>query len=433
MPDENSQVMNLDPIEGIDGYLDLLAEISQGFARSKDIDETLEQSLLRIKSYLNAEAASVFLIESERREMVCRFSIGPENITGARLEFGEGIVGQSISEDKCVMVEDTDKHRKFSSAIDRQSGFTTKSILCAPLSTKTEKFGAIELINKNSSDGHFDERDRQILQALASSAAMAINNARMTQALLDQERLRRELELAAELQGSLLPEPRSSDFPIHAVNRPARMVSGDFFDYFELADGRIIFDLGDVSGKGINAALLMAKTASLFSCLGKTIHEPGRLLGAINQEICETATRGMFITMIVGIFDPRTGKLTLANAGHEPPLLRGVDAEYSSFPALAPPVGIASDICPNGIFPESEIEIGDGTLHIFTDGVTEGVIDNRRLGIEGLKGVLDDTANWSICDRLNHLVNMFQHPEIPLHDDLTIMLIEKRRDKTDGA
>lgn len=426
MSDENAETLTLDSMEGIDGYLDLLAEISQDFARSKNIDLTLERSLLRIKSYLNAEAASVFLIEPEEQSLVCHFSIGPEDITGARLKYGEGIVGQSIVKDTCLMVADAENEQNFSPSIDDQSGFRTKSILCSPLSTKTEQFGAIELINKENSDGHFDERDRKILKALTSSAAMAINNSRMTQALLEQERLHRELELAAELQSSLLPSPRESDFPIHAVNQPARMVSGDFFDYLELPDGRIIFNIGDVAGKGINAALLMAKTASLFRCLGKTIHKPGHLLGAINQEICETSSRGMFITMIVGILDPLKGTLTIANAGHEPPLLRTREGEYLSFPALAPPVGIATDVSPNGIFPEANISLENGTLYIFTDGVTEGIVGAKPLGIDGFKDMLDSITDRSPTDRLNYLVDIFHKSEMPLHDDLTLMLIQQQ-------
>ena len=85
-------------------------------------------------------------------------------------------------------------------------------------------------------------------------------------------------------------------------------MSGDFYDFFELADGRIYFGLGDVSGKGMDAALLMSKTASLFRCLGKTIHEPNILLATINRELCETAIHGMFVTMVCGLLDPATGK-----------------------------------------------------------------------------------------------------------------------------
>ena len=127
--------------------------------------------------------------------------------------------------------------------------------------------------------------------ALSASAALAILNARMAEALVEQERIARELELAAEIQRSLLPEPGGHDFPVAGINYAARTVSGDFYDFFPLDDGRICFNLGDVSGKGMNAALLMAKTSSLYHCLGKTVHDPGRRLaeavGGLPLEVVE--------------------------------------------------------------------------------------------------------------------------------------------------
>ena len=104
--------------------------------------------------------------------------------------------------------------------------------------------------------------------------------------------------------------------------RPIQEVSGDFYDHFELPDGTIAFAIGDVSGKGLNASLLMAQTASLFRCLGKTMRDPARLMSILNREICETVSRGMFVTMVAGLYDPATGQLRFANAGHLPPLVR---------------------------------------------------------------------------------------------------------------
>ncbi len=122
-----------------------------------------------------------------------------------------------------------------------------------------------------------------MLQTLASAAALAINNAHMAKDLVEQERVNRELELAAEMQRGLLPGKQPATFPVCGINLPAYEMSGDFYDFFELEDGRIYFSLGDVSGKGIDAALLMSKTSSLFRCLGKTIYEPAVLLATINR------------------------------------------------------------------------------------------------------------------------------------------------------
>ena len=156
--------------------------------------------------------------------------------------------------------------------------------------------------------------------------------------------------------------------------------------FFEIDDGRICFSLGDVSGKGMNAALLMAKTANLFRALGKSSPEPGYLLSRINAEICETSARGMFVTMAAGVYDPRTGDLSIANAGHEPPLIHRGGNIYEALEADSPPLGIVLPI-DDEPFPETTLNIDKSNLYIFTDGVTEGYGPNGKpLEVEGLKG-----------------------------------------------
>lgn len=413
-----------------DDYLELLAVISQDFATSLDVEATVRNALHHIMTYLQAEAASVFLLENDDTEIVCRVCVGPVDITGIRLPYGKGIVGQSIIDGQCLIVREAYKDPRFASMVDEQSGFKTRSILCAPMNTKERQLGAMELINKRSADGLFDETDRRMLQALASSAALALTNAEMTKLMVDQERTRRELELAAEMQRSLLPARRPEPFPVCGINLPARTVSGDFFDYFTLWDGRICFNLGDVSGKGVNAALLMAKASSLYRCLGKSILEPGKLLGLINREICETATRGMFVTMVGGIYDPRTGLVRMANAGHEPPLFRDSEGHWHSLAGEAPPLGISPDLYPNARFPEVELTLDGGSLYVFSDGVTEGHIKGKdALGVDGFMAFADQLQNLPPSDRLDRIGAEFETVDDELHDDLTILLIEHR----DGA
>jgi len=230
-------------------------------------------------------------------------------------------VGNTITTNSLQMIRDVSQDKAFTGFVDVQTGFATRSILCAPLQIKGVPLGAIEVINKKSADGLFSSADAHLLVALASLAALAIHNARMTLALVEQERMKKELELAVEIQRSLLPPPPPEDFPVHGVNLPALEMSGDFYHFFELADGRVCFCLGDVSGKGMNASLLMAKTISLFNCLAKTLHQPGALLAAINEEVAETAINGMFVTMVAGIFDPEHHRVVFANAGHQPPCI----------------------------------------------------------------------------------------------------------------
>jgi len=411
--------------ERISGHLELLSSMGQDFATSLNIDETLRQGLKQITDYVGAEGGALFLLDKNGEKLTCTACVGETEITGLTLRHDEGIVGRCVQLDVGEIVRDVSMDPNFQNSVDAQTGFTTRSILCAPMSVKEERIGAIELVNKRTGDGLFDEQDLHLLRSLASSAALATKNARMAEALVEQERTRRELELAAEIQRGLLPDGGDDSFPIHGVNCPARTVSGDFYDFFPLDDGRLCFNLGDVSGKGMNAALLMAKTASLFRCLGKTIHQPGRLLSLINDEICETVTRGMFVTMTGGIYDPKTGIVKLANAGHEPPLYESGDGSFVAIPAEAPPLGISPLLSGESGIPEIELNLNGGTLYIFTDGVTEGYLeDGSELADEGLKKILADKASEPARARLQTVIACINREGVALRDDLTLLAID---------
>ncbi len=411
--------------KGVSGGLELLSEMGRDFAASQDLEATLLKGIQRITEYVGAEAGALFLLEQDGSVLRCTACTGTTEITGLTLASDEGIVGRCVQKNTPAIVRDAARDPNFQNAVDAKTGFTTKSILCAPLSVKDERIGAIELVNKAGGDGLFDDDDLHLLQTLGTSAALAVLNARMAEALVEQELVKRELELAAEIQRGLLPEAPDETSPVHGVNIPARTVSGDFFDFFPLEDGRICFNLGDVSGKGMNAALLMAKTASLYRCLGKTIHQPGRLLSLINEEICETVTRGMFVTMIGGIYDPRHGSVRMANAGHEPPLLHGADGSFIDFPAEAPPLGISPTLISGDEIPEIEIFLGGGSLYVFTDGITEGYLeDGSEMQTDGLKRILVDNRGELASVRLQAVVSRINQAGTALRDDLTLLVID---------
>jgi len=405
--------------------LELLSEMGRDFASSMDLQASLERAVAHITDYVEAEGGALFLLDDDDTVLRCHACVGATEITGLTLPSDQGIVGRCVQNDKAEIVRDVQNDPSFYGKVDEQTGYTTRSILCAPMTVKDERIGAIELINKRGGDGLFEDQDLHLLATMSASAGLAILNARMAEALVEQERLARELELAAEIQRSLLPDQDEDDFPLFGINVPARTVSGDFFDFFELEDGRIGFNLGDVSGKGMNAALLMAKTASLFRCLGKTIHQPGRLLARINAEICETATRGMFVTMLGGIFDPRTGIVRFANAGHEPPLFLDDNGTFSSFPADAPPLGISPFLLDGDHYPEEELRLDGGRFFVFTDGVTEGYReDGSELEVDGLKEILGDNQRAAIRDQLSLVVDSVYRAGVKLRDDITLLVID---------
>jgi sigma-B regulation protein RsbU (phosphoserine phosphatase) len=323
------------------------------------------------------------------------------------------------------MIRDTRSDRDFSDRIDLTTGFVTRSILCAPLSVRDERLGAIELFNKRDGGG-FNSADRRLLKALAASAALALFNARLAAAKVEREALRRELILAAEIQRTMLPTPPAPDFPVQGINLPARGVSGDFFDVVPLDSGRIAFAIGDVSGKGINASLLMAKTASLFRCLAKRVEGPGHLLSAIDAELAETGANGMFVTMVAGVLDRATGTVMLANAGHEPPLLIGEKGTMTVEGGL-PPLGIVPEMFAAGC-PESSFQLDGGTLYLFTDGFTEATDESgAMLGSAGVEALLRRYAALPMARRLATLLDTVSARGGTLKDDATLLAVEDRR------
>ncbi len=417
--------MNNDEDERVRGEtLSLLADMGREFASTRDLDVALQHAVAHITDYLDAEGGALFMLDEAGETLRCHACYGETEITGLTIGADQGIVGASVQSNIAEIIRDAAADPRFHKGVDDETGNVTRSILCAPMSVKDERIGAIELINKRGGDGRFDETDLSLLSALSSSAAMAIINARMAEQLVEQERLARELELAAEIQRSLLPEG-DEGLPIHGINIPARTVSGDFYDYFALDDGRIMFNLGDVSGKGMNAALLMAKTASLFRCLGKTIDDPGLLMARVNAEICETVTRGMFVTMVGGIYDPQTGYVRIANAGHEPPLVHSADGQFTDFPADAPPLGISAMLVPESGYPVEDINLNGGAFYLFTDGVTEGyVLGGAELGIEGVHGLLGETHAQDLEQRLSRVIGAVEGGGDTLRDDLTMLGVD---------
>lgn len=421
MADIAETLLKLETRHTLEEQLAQLAEVSQCFAASLNIQETLQNAIRQFLVYLDAEAASIFLLENDDTELVCMDCAGPVDITGIRLKADQGIVGKTVQSKCCHMIRDVRQDTDFARSVDEASGFTTKSILCAPLLVQDCCIGALELINKKNESGLFDDRDQHLLSALASAAALAIHNARMASALVEQERLRKELELAREIQVGLLPAAGDGEFPVTGMNYPAREVSGDFYDFFQREGGRIYFNLADVSGKGMNSALLMAKASSLLHHLAKSMDDPGELLARVNDELCETVSHGMFVTIVSGFIDIANNLIRLSNAGHQPPLYHHHDGSFEEIPALAPPLGIL----PDTDFPVSTITMQGGSLYLFTDGVTESLDKNNQpLDTAGLIRLIQSNPRLTAAKRLENIIAEIRRPDIDQRDDITLMVID---------
>lgn len=400
--------------------LAFLADLSQTLAVSLDLQQTLSEAVNRIVDFMQAEGASLFLLDPDSGVLECRICVGPVDLTGLKLAVGQGVVGRAVAENASQIVLDAGSDPRVWRGGDSDTGFVTRSLLCVPLATAKGPIGAIEIINRRGG-GAFCHEEAEALRLLAGPTALAINNARMAGDLIEQQRLKREFDLARKMQKSLLPKRRRDDFPLLGVNLPAHEISGDFYDYFDLPDGRIGFVIGDVSGKGLDAALLMVRTASLLRWVGKGGLAPGEWLERVNEELCETAHDGRFVCALVGYCDRGANRVEFAGAGFPPALLHG-NGEFSDYRSGGPPLGILS----GEHFDSHAVRPGKGALYFFSDGATD-VRDagGQPIGASGLRELIARHADAAPESRLRALLGDLKR--LKLVDDTTVLLIEAPR------
>ncbi len=414
----------IDEAEVSAGTLDqlkLLADLSQAFVQSLDIDETLSYAVEKIADYMDAQAASVFLYNSKNKKLICRASFGPVDIKGIDVDVNNSIVGAALNSGKCQLIRDAKQDDSYNCQVDKLTGFETKSVLCTPLIAAGENIGVLQVLNKEEGI-FFDNRDRDILRLLASPIALSINNARLTLKLVEQNRLKKEITLARRLQRSLLPARKKPPFPVVGSNVPAYEVSGDFYDYFSLGEDCVGFVVGDVSGKGLDASMLMVRASSLLRWIGKDRLPPSQWLKKANKELCENSSRGMFVCVAAGYFYPKQDKVVWSNAGLPPVIHKCSDSgSIHSWIANAPPLGIDADLD----FPEQETSIGDGGLYFLTDGLTDARLENgEHLGTEGLIEYIKTVEAESAEVRVGKIITYVRRQQ--LADDATLLLVEKR-------
>ena len=407
--------------------LAIITQMNQEFATSLDLNDTLQTALEVIIKRLNAQAANIFLIEDKKQVFQCIASKYQSYLEEYEIPLTQGVMGKAVLQKKCIRVGDVRKDvreiAEFYFDLDNKTNFTTYSVLCSPLIVSDECIGVIHCLNKKTNNKLFEEKDRKLLETLSGPAALAIRNAKMAKDLIDKNRMQKEIEIVGEIQKTLLSQNQKENFPIAGINIPAKVVSGDFYNFAKLSEGVYGFGVADVSGKGIKSSLLMSKASSLYRCLSKTNNSAAELLDILNSEICETTSRGMFVTMIIGIYDSNKKELTLANAGHEHPLIYSNNQNFSNFEEAGPPLGIA----PKFKFKETKINFENSSLYIFTDGITE-IKDTKgdMLEAEGFKNYIKKYQEVPNHERLNKIVADIIKSGRIQKDDLTIVVVDSK-------
>lgn len=355
-----------------------LVEVSGLIGSITDYDELLRAILDVARRVISAEAASLFFVNPATGclDLAIASSVeGEFDHKPISVPRGRGIAGWVFEHGEGLLIEDAYADPRFYKDADRQTGFRTRSILCAPLKRDGTVIGVLQILNPRDKAA-FDREDLDGFEAYANLTATAIEKLRNLQRLREQERIQRDISIAAEIQSELLSRAIPASTPglrFAAHNTPASNVGGDFYDVFVKTSSETYFSIGDVSGKGIAASLLMAQTLSAMQFVFASSGSPSDSLTRLNNTLNDRIVRGMFVTMLVGRIMPLDATIEIASAGHcKPAVLRANGrAEWLEIePAL--PLGVL----PGRSYLHQTFPFAPGdVLVVFTDGLSESQAD----------------------------------------------------------
>jgi phosphoserine phosphatase RsbU/P len=395
-------LMHSDPARPAADKLALLYHVSQSFNSSLDLDLVLNRVMDQVVELTRAERGFVMLVEQDG-EPVFRVARGmdQQTIQDPEFQISRGVVERVARGGEPLLTSNAQTDERFRLRVSVQA-LGLRSILCVPLKVQGRITGVIYVDNRLQA-GIFTPDDLELLSAVAHSAAIAIENARLYRVAVEKGRMERELQVARELQASLMPStaPQAQGWEFAADWQPARETSGDYYDFFEPREGTVGLVIGDVSDKGMAAALFMTLTRSIVRA---SLAQPAPLAEAVqraNRLISADATAGMFVTLFCAEIQLATGRVTYVNAGHNPPLLlsRG-DGEFGM--QEQHPTGMALGVLEDADFEQRTVQMMPGDiLLLYTDGVIDASrADGDRFEMQRLRRVLLEAAHGSAGDIL---------------------------------
>lgn len=392
--------------------LEALYDVGLAIASTLDLDALGEEILLRAVSLLDARRGALYLLSDGEHRLVSRFG------GTARERFADPGGGPPPD--------------------DVLPG--TEHLLAAPISVEEDLRGMLVMADKESrfGVGPFTPEDRRTLALFANQAAIALENARLHREALEKERYERDMQLAAEIQRQILPKgvPSLSGYEIAGWNRPAREVGGDYYDLLPLDSGsdeagemtmeRLGVALGDVSGKGVPAALMVSTLHSAIRLLMGRVETGPRLVERLNRHILASSAPNKFITLLVGELDPEVGDFRYVNAGHNPGLLLRADGSIERLEPGGLPVGLL----PGGTYRADRVRLESGDLLcLYSDGITECASpDDEELGEERLIELLRRVADrpvGDVLDAVKEAVATFAEGAAQGDDQTMVLILRK--------
>ncbi len=343
----------------------------------EDVSQELLDKLFQI--FPQADEGFVMLKDLEKEHLTIQATKARRENEDAAIGHSMTIVNQAMDDKEAILSADAISDGRFKTS-DSVSQLKIHSLVCVPLMSKNNTaMGVIQLASHNLQQ-KFDKDDLDLLVSVASQAGLAVENSRLHEELVEQREIQRDLDVATQIQLGFLPNQRPiiKGYTFYDHYEAAQSVGGDYFDYVPLRDNLVAIATADVAGKGIPAALLMARlySAARFHLLTKP--SVSEAMTGLNREIASSGLGFRFITCVIAILNPKTHELTIANAGHMPPLMRHANGEVE--PLAKGVGGLPLGVLPDQTFEETVIPIRPGdTFVAFTDGITEAMNQNNDL------------------------------------------------------
>jgi sigma-B regulation protein RsbU (phosphoserine phosphatase) len=404
------------------GLLATLYEIGKETASILDLDELLHRSAEIVKRVIDYEMFGILLLDEQRQELVLRKSVrfGPYR-EKTRIKVGQGLTGAAVLSKEPILVGDVRKDPRYLALIPE-----TRSELVVPLLHKDRVIGVFDL--ESSALDSFNEEHVKVLTPLASQVAVALENARLYEELRRRDvRLGRELGIAQRIQRGLFPEeaPRGRGFEASAHFRPAQELGGDLYDFYDLREHALGVAVGDVTGKGVPAALYGAFASGTVRARAfERKHSPAGLLTRVNRTLRRRGVEGLYCTLTYAVFDFEARKVALANSGLPYPLwYRAATGKCEEIEASGLPLGTFED----AEYDERERGLEPGDVFVFaTDGVSEARSANEDYGTERLRRLVESVASLpasALGERILEDLDRFRG-DVALSDDVTLVVVK---------
>ena len=405
--------------------LALISKVGVALLASVTLNETLEQIVTLVFESVPGDRCMIMMRDQDNPELkvaVARLRDRQGDVGEIRIS--RSVIDEVVNNGKSVLTSDAQSDPRFMGGTVVLQG--VRSVLAVPLGVGENVFGII-YADSPIAEGRFTEDHLKVLTTLASVAAIRVENARLTEEQFERERLERELQVASEIQQRFQPAsaPQVAGYELQGISFPCYEIGGDYYDFIHKRNGNLVVALGDVSGKGTAAALLMSSLHAAVHAQFDTHGSLAETISSINRYLVESIPANRFVTLFYADLNPKTGELAFLNAGHNPPLIVHASGTMEQLAAGGLPLGIMAD----ADFREGRTTLNPGdVLVIYSDGVSEAVSPTgeefgpTRL-YEAVARNLDASAA-GIRDRIESALTKFAQGT-PANDDITMVIVKR--------